>query len=135
MDNIQIVKAVQIIGVNDTNSLPLQVLCGDNEIYIIKTMFKKHPPIEDIINEILSNYFLQCWKISVPDQALVLVNDTLIEQYVKSGNKIDKKYEEFLFNDHYFYGSKFLPNATELDLYNLNLKNNMTLKNMKILSI
>jgi hypothetical protein len=123
INKIQIVRAVQILDCKNTNSIPLQVLCDDNEIYIIKTMFKKHPPIEDLINETLSNYFLQCWDIPVPEQALVLFDDILIEQYLLENKTIDKKYIDFKFNNHYFYGSKFLPYTTEVDLYNITLKN------------
>ena len=123
INNIQIVKAVKIIDCKNTNSIPLQVLCDDNEIYIIKTMFKKHPPIEDLINEILSNYFFQCWNIPVPEQALVLFDDILIEQYLLDNNSISKKYIDFKFDNHYFYGSKFLPNTTEFEQYNITLKN------------
>ncbi|WP_192499683.1 HipA family kinase, partial [Flavobacterium sp. PL002] len=122
IDKIQIVRAVQILDCKRTNSIPLQVLCDDNEIYIIKTMFKKHPPIEDLINEILCNYFFQCWNIPVPGQALVLFDDILIEQYLLENSAIDKKYTDFKFENHFFYGSKFLPNTTEIDLYNLTLK-------------
>lgn len=122
IDKIQIVRAVKILDCKRTNSIPLQVLCDDNEIYIIKTMFKKHPPIEDLINEILCNYFFQCWDIPVPEQALVLFDDILIEQYLLDNNTINKKYTDFKFENHYFYGSKFIPYTTEIDLYNLTLK-------------
>ena len=122
INKIQIVKAVQILDCKDTNSIPLQVLCDDNEVYFIKTMFKKHPPIEDLINEILGNYFLQCWDIPVPEQALVIFHDELIEQYLLEKNTINSKYINFKFDNHYFYGSKFLPYATEADLYNTTLK-------------
>lgn len=123
IENIKIVRAVKIIECHNTDSIPLKVLCDDNEIYIIKTMFKKHPPLEELINEILCNYFLQCWDISVPEQALVIFDSILAEQYLLEGKTIDKKYLEFDFKDHYFYGSKFLPNSTEIDLYNFTLEN------------
>ncbi|ENA1802748.1 hypothetical protein ABF179_002156 [Flavobacterium psychrophilum] len=122
IENITIVRAVKILDCKNTNSIPLQVLCDDNEIYIIKTMFKKQPPIEDLINEILSNYFFQCWDIPVPEQALVLFDDILIEQYLLENTTINKKYIDFKFDNHYFYGSKFLPYTTEVDLYNITLK-------------
>ena len=124
IDKIQIVRAVKILSCKGTNSIPLEVLCDDNEVYIIKTMFKKHPPIEDLINEVLCNYFFQCWDIPVPEQALVLFDDIIIEQYLLlENNVINKKYTDFKFENHYFYGSKFLPYATEIELYNLTLKN------------
>lgn len=122
IDKIQIVKAVQIIECYGTNSIPLKVLCDNNEIYVIKTMFKTHAPFEDLINETLSNYFLQCWNIPVPEQAVVEFDDILVEQFLLENKTINKKYIDFQFNNHLFYGTKFLPYATEIDLYNITLK-------------
>jgi hypothetical protein len=122
IENITTVRAVKILDCKATNSIPLEVLCDDNDVYIIKTMFKEHPPIQDLVNEILCNYFFQCWNIPVPKQALVRFDDVLIEQYLIGNNTIDKKYKDFKFNNHYFYGSKFMPYATEIDLYNITLK-------------
>ncbi len=123
INNINTLSAVKILKCYGTNSVPLQVLCDDNEIYVIKTMFKKHPPIEDLINEILCNYFLQCWDISVPEHALINFDNVLIEQYLEEGQTIDKRYYDFKFTNHIFYGTKFLPSTTEIDLYNLTLNN------------
>jgi len=122
IENITIVRAVQILKCHGTNSIPLEVLCDDNEVYVIKTMFKNHPPFEDLINEILCNYFFQCWDIPVPEQALVIFDDVLIEQYLLENKILNKKYIDFKFDNHYFYGSKFLPYTTEVDLYNITLK-------------
>ncbi len=121
--NIQTLSAVKIIKCLNTNSLPLLVLCDDNESYVIKTMFKTHPPYEDLINEILCNYFFQCWDIPVPEQALIIFDNVLIKQYIDEGNSINKKYIDLKFNNHCFYGTKFLQSATEIDLYNIFLKN------------
>lgn len=85
-------------------------------------MFKTHPPFEDLINEVLSNNFLHCWGIPVPEPAIIKFDNILIEQYLAEGNVIDKKYTGFNFNNHYFFGTKFLHSTTEIDLYNLNLK-------------
>jgi hypothetical protein len=122
IDKIQIVKAVQIIECYGTNSIPLKVLCDDNEVYIVKTMFKTHGPFEDLINETLCNYFLQCWNIPVPEQAIVVFDDILVEQFLLENKTINKKYINFKFDNHFFYGTKFLPYATEIDLYNITLK-------------
>ncbi len=122
IERIKIVKAVQIIECYGTNSIPLKVLCDDNDIYIIKTMFKTHAPFEDLINETLCNYFLQCWNIPVPEQAIVVFDDILVEQYLLENKTINKKYIDFKFNNHFFYGTKFLPYATEIELYNISLK-------------
>lgn len=122
IDKIQIIKAVQIIECYGTNSIPLKVLCDDNEIYIIKTMFKTHAPFEDLINETLCNYFLQCWNIPVPEQAIVVFDDILVEQYLLENKTMNKKYIDFKFNNHFFYGTKFMPYATEIELYNITLK-------------
>lgn len=122
IESIKIVRAVKILYCHSTNSIPLRVLCDDNEVYIIKTMFKNQAPFEDLINELLCNYFFQCWDIPVPEQAIVIFDDILIEQYLLGKETINKKYIDFKFNNHYFYGSKFLQFATEIDLYNITLK-------------
>lgn len=122
INSIPILTAVKILHCYETNSLPLQVLCDDNEIYVIKTMFKTHPPLEDLVNETLCNYFFQCWDIPVPEPAIIKFDTILIEQYLAEGNGINKKYTGFKFSDHYFFGTKFLQSTTEIDLYNLSLK-------------
>lgn len=122
INSIPISSAVKILDCYGTNSLPLQVLCDDNEVYVIKTMFKNHGPFEDLINETLCNYFLQCWDIPVPEPAIINFDNILIEQYLADGNAINKKYTRFKFNNHYFFGTKFLQSTTEIDLYNLTLK-------------
>jgi hypothetical protein len=120
--NINTLSAVKILECYGTNSMPLQVLCDDNEIYVVKTMFKTHPPFEDLINETLCNYFFQCWDIPVPEPAIIKFDNILIEQHLAEGNTINKKYRDFKFNNHYFFGTKFLQSTTEIDLYNLSLK-------------
>lgn len=122
INSTPILTAVKILHCYETNSLPLQVLCDDNEVYVIKTMFKTHPPFEDLINETLCNYFLQCWDIPVPEPAIIKFDNILIEQYLAEGNTINNKYTDFKFNNHYFFGTKFLHSTTEIDLYNLSLK-------------
>lgn len=122
INSTPILTAVKILHCYETNSLPLQVLCDDNEVYVIKTMFKSHPPFEELVNEILCNYFLQCWDIPVPEPAIIKFDSVLIEQYLAEGNTINKKYAVFKFNNHYFFGTKFLQSTTEIDLYNLSLK-------------
>jgi hypothetical protein len=117
-----ILNAVKILHCYQTNSLPLQVLCDDNEVYVIKTMFKTHPPFEDLVNEILCNYFFQCWDIPVPEPAIIKFDAILIEQYLAEGNAINKRYTGFKFENHYFFGTKFLQSTTEIDMYNLSLK-------------
>lgn len=122
INTIPILTAVKILHCYGTNSLPLQVLCDDNEVYVIKTMFKSHPPFEDLINETLCNYFLQCWDIPVPEPAIIKFDNILIDQYLAEGGIISKKYTSFTFNNHFFFGTKFLQFTTEIDFYNLSLK-------------
>jgi hypothetical protein len=122
-NTIKTLTAVKIIHCYGTNSLPLQVLCDDNELYVIKSMFKSHPPFEDLINEVLCNNLLQSWGIPVPEPAIVILDNVVIEQYVEEGNSINDKYKKFDFSNHFFFGTKFLYSTTEIDLYNLTLKN------------
>ena len=85
-------------------------------------MFKNHGPFEDLINETLCNYFLQCWDIPVPEPSIIKFDYILIDQYLAEGNSINQKYTGFNFNEHFFFGTKFLQSTTEIDLYNLSLK-------------
>lgn len=122
INSIKTLSAVKIMKCYGTNSLPLQVLCDDGELYVAKTMFKKHPPFEDLINEVLCNRFLEQWGVPVPEPAIIVFDNVLIQQFMEEGNSINTKYMTFDFDNHYFYGTKFLQTATEIELYNLSLK-------------
>jgi ATP-dependent Lon protease len=72
---------------------------------------------------VLCNYFLQLWKIPVPKQALISIDNQLVEQYLKEGKCIDERYVKYDSSTLYFYGVEYISSATELDVFNLNLKN------------
>lgn len=123
MKDLKRLSAIKIHECFQTNSTPLRVECEDGSQYIAKTVFNVNPPLIDLINEILCNYFLRCWNIPVPDQAILSVGRELVEYFVKEGNFIDKRYEIEDFSSLQFIGTKFIDSVTEIDIYNLNLKN------------
>lgn len=63
---MEVVNAIQIIEILETNSIPIKILGDDTEIYYAKTIFKTHPPLEDIINELIGNEVYRSWGIKVP---------------------------------------------------------------------
>lgn len=123
MKKLKELCAIKIHECYKTNSTPLRVECEDGSQYIAKTVFNMRPPLIDLINEILCNYFLQCWNIPVPDQSIISVDKELVAYFVKEGNFIDKRYGNEDFSSLHFLGIKFIDSVTEMDVYNLNLKN------------
>ena len=123
MKELNEICAIKIHECYQTNSTPLRVECEDGSQYIAKTVFNMHPPLIDLINEILCNYALQIWKIPVPTQAIISVEKQLIDHFVKEGNSIDRRYEIGDFSSLHFFGTQFIDSVTDMDVYNLNLKN------------
>lgn len=123
MEELKELHAIKIHECYYTNSTPLRVECENGSQYIVKTVFNKNPPLTDLINEVLCNYFLQLWKIPVPSQALITIDQELVEYFVKEGKYIDKRYENFKLYSPQFFGTKYISSVTELDIFNLNLKN------------
>lgn len=128
MKELKILSAIKIHQCFQTNSTPLRVECEDGSQYIAKTVFNMHPPLIDLINEILCNYFLQCWNIPVPPQAIISVDKELIDHFVMEGKHIDKRYKIDDFSSFQFFGTKFIDSVTEIDIYNLNLNNKTDFK-------
>lgn len=123
MKELKELCAIKIHECYQTNSTPLRVECEDGSQYIAKTVFNMQPPLIDLINEILCNYLLQTWKIPVPPQAIISVDKQLVKYFIKEGNYIDKRYEIDDFSSLHFFGTQFIDSVTEMDVYNLNLKN------------
>lgn len=123
METINHITAVQIIEQKETNSVPFLVLCDDGELYFAKTMFKKHPPFEDLINEILCVYGLGLMNVKTIKPTLILVPQDVFESYKLEGKEYDPRYNGLTFDDVLFFGSLFQPTTTEVELYNTTLKN------------
>ena len=123
MEELKELFAIKIHECYQTNSTPLRVECEDGSQYIVKTVFNKNPPLIDLINEVICNYFLQLWKIPVPQQAQITIDKELIEYFVKEGKYLDKRYENYLLYSPRFFGTKYINSVTELDIFNSNLKN------------
>lgn len=123
LEELKILNAVKIHECIKTNSTPLRVECENGSQYIVKTVFNNKPPLVDLINEVFCNYLLQLWNIPVPKQALILIDNQLVTQFIKEGNYIDKIYEKYNSSLLQFFGVQYIGSVTELDFYNLNLKN------------
>lgn len=121
MEEIKNVSAVQIIEQKDTNSVPFLVLCDDDELYYAKTMFKKDPPFQDIINEILSVYILELMGVSVIPSATISISQDVFDSYLSEGKKCDNRYKRLNFHDKIFFGSKYQHAVTELEIYGTKL--------------
>lgn len=122
MEAIKHIAAVQIIEQKGTNSVPFLVLCDDGELYIAKTMFKAHPPFEDLINEILCVYGLELMGVRTIKPALIQVSQEVFESYKIEEKSYDARYDNLKFDESLFFGSLFQPSTTEIELYNTTLK-------------
>lgn len=123
MEKINHITAIQIIEQTETNSVPFLVLCDDRELYYAKTMFKPHPPFEDLINEIICVYGLELMGVSTIKPALIRIPQEVFESYKLEEKSYDARYNNLIFDDVLFFGSLFQPSTTEVELYNTTLKN------------
>lgn len=123
MEVLKQITATQIIEQKGTNSVPFVVTCDDGDMYMAKSMFKKHPPFEDLINEILGVYFLSIMGVNTIKSSLIKIPQEVFDTFRLSGEKYDKNYENFNFDNMLFFGSLYQLTTTELELYNTNLKN------------
>lgn len=81
-------QAIQILKQVKSNSVPLELMANDGEIYFAKTLFRSHPPLEDLINEVLCHYFFKSWGIYVSDAAIITIRKEVLNSYANS-NFID----------------------------------------------
>ena len=123
MEAINHITAIQIIEQTETNSVPFLVLCDDGELYYAKTMFKTHPPFEDLINEILCAYGLELMGVKIIKPALIQIPQEVFESYKLEEKSYDARYNNLIFDDVLFFGSLSQPSTTEVELYNTMLKN------------
>lgn len=123
MEAITHLTAIQIIEQTGTNSVPFFVLCDDGELYYAKSMFKKHPPIEDLINEIFCVYALDLMNVKTIKPALITIPQDVFEAFKLENKKYDKRYNSLVFDNVIFFGSLFQASATEVEVYNTVLKN------------
>lgn len=123
MEAITNKTAVQIIEQANTNSVPFLVLCEDAELYYAKLIFKRHPPFEDLINEILCVYALELMNVKTITPALITIPQEVFEDFKKVSKDFDSRYNNVAFDDVIFFGSLFEESTTEVEVYNTKLKN------------
>lgn len=86
---------------------PLLVI-GDNYKKYIAKNGKGHVPPITIINECISNHFLSCWEIPIPDFALIRFDQNLLAQKELSN------YHRSHFYDEWAYGSEYIDSIIEV---------------------
>lgn len=119
---METVNAIQIIDILGTNSIPIRILADDAEIYFAKTIFKTHPPLEDIINEFIGNIIYSSWGIRVPEIKIVKIENHLLQTFI-SENNLKSKYSQYNIEELFVIGTKEIENQTELDLHNMTITN------------
>ncbi|MDM1517111.1 hypothetical protein HX089_12010 [Myroides odoratimimus] len=119
---MEVIGAIQILEILETNSIPIKILGADTDIYYAKTIFKTHPPLEDIINELIGNEVYKSWGIRVPDIKIIKIENKLLQEFLIANNIISK-YSQFDIEELFIIGSKEIHNQTELDYHNLVLSN------------
>lgn len=119
---MEVIGAIQILEILETNSIPIKILGTDADIYYAKTIFKIHPPLEDIINELIGNQVYKIWGIKVPEIKIIKIENKLLQEYLIANNIISK-YSQFDIEELFIIGSKEIHNQTELDYHNLVLSN------------
>lgn len=119
---MEVVNAIQIIEILETNSIPIKILGDDTDIYYAKTIFKTHPPLEDIINELIGNEVYRSWGVKVPEIKIITIENRLLQEYLIANN-ITSKYSQFDIEQLFVIGSKEIESQTELDYHNLILSN------------
>lgn len=119
---MEVIGAIQILEILETNSIPIKILGTDADIYYAKTIFKIHPPLEDIINELIGNQVYKIWGIKVPEIKIIKIENRLLQEYLITNNMISK-YSQFDIEELFVIGSKEINSQTELDYHNLVLSN------------
>lgn len=119
---MEVIGAIQILEILETNSIPIKILGTDADIYYAKTIFKTHPPLEDIINELIGNQVYKIWGIKVPEIKIIKIENRLLQEYLITNNMISK-YSQFDIEELFVIGSKEINSQTELDYHNLVLSN------------
>ncbi|MEK6484558.1 HipA family kinase [Myroides odoratimimus] len=119
---MEVIGAIQILEILETNSIPIKILGTDADIYYAKTIFKTHPPLEDIINELIGNQVYKIWGIKVPEIKIIKIENRLLQEYLIANNMISK-YSQFDIEELFVIGSKEINSQTELDYHNLVLSN------------
>ncbi len=114
--------AVKILNHVNSNSVPLELMANDGEIYFAKTLFRQHPPFEDLINEILCHYLLRVWDIYVPDAAVISIRREVLTSYSQY-DMIDKRYLQSKIEKLHFFAAKKLEAVHEYNRHNLIMKN------------
>lgn len=120
IEPLKTLNAVKILNDVQSNSVPLEILADDGDIYFVKTIFKNQPPLEDLINETICHYLFGAWNIIVPAAAIVKISKDALDAY--KNKTLDKRYLNNDIEKLFFFGSRKLENVTEYNKENLFIK-------------
>ena len=101
--------------INTDGNSPIKVIGNDFNMYVVKNSKNKNPAT-DIINEVLSHYFLKLWGIDTPNIALIKINPAhLLSEY-------SINHKSHYYNNEVF-ASQWINNAIDSsDFYKINSK-------------
>lgn len=123
LEEITHISAVQIKEQVGTNSVPFLVMCEDAELYYAKTIFKSHPPFEDLINEVLCVYALELMNVRTVKPVLIKIPQEVFEDFKRENKDFDTRYNNVAFDNVIFFGTLLEESTTEVEIYNTILKN------------
>lgn len=121
IEDLPELKAILLLRQIESNSVPIELLASDGEIYFAKTIFKQHPPFEDLINEVLCHYLLKAWGIFIPDAAIITISEKVFESFI-ADNKVDQRYLDLDIKKFKFFATKKLEDVTEYNKQSLVLR-------------
>lgn len=116
---IKNIRAVKILEFTTTKgSAPLKVLGEDNNIYYAKTTEISSPPFQELINELICNYYANIWGLKSPFPALIEISNDIINDYIEENNfKLPLRYSNTNFSSKPFIGFQLIEPQVEIEKY------------------
>ena len=97
-------------------------------MYIAKTIFQKHPPFPDLINEVLGKYGLDFFGVQSIPACILKIPQEVFNDFKEEGKEYDARYDKLDLNEAFFFGSLMRDSTIELERFNFNLKNKFDYK-------
>lgn len=119
---MEIINAIQILQILETNSFPIKIFGNDFNIYYAKTIFNYQPPFVDVINEMIGNKIYQSWGINVPKMCVLTIDNDLLQNFIKTSG-MKTLYSKYNSNKLFFVGFQEIEDQTELDCHSLSMNN------------
>lgn len=111
---LDVLEAISIDKEYDTRGhAPLKVLCGDGQLYVVKSAGPHVPPCV-LISEFLGHFLLKIWGLPTPQAAVINLPAEYLTAFKRSvPGKISGRHQPH----HYArscFGSRIIPNAIEV---------------------